>query len=51
MLLVTLVAHVLCGLTLGLLVQFFLGDKDKCGIYDGLLGRRLPPARVGGVRR
>lgn len=42
MFLVTLVAHILCGLTMGLLVQHFLGQRDKCGIYDWLLGRKLP---------
>jgi hypothetical protein len=51
MFLVTLVAHILCGLTLGLLVQYFLGEKDKCGIYDWLLGRRLPPLQYGRPRR
>ena len=51
MFLVTLVAHILCGLTLGLLVQYFLGEKDKCGIYDWLLGRRLPPLQYGRARR
>ena len=42
MFLVTLVAHILCGLALGLLVQCFLGERDKYGIYDWLLGRKLP---------
>ena len=41
--LVTLVAHILCGLTVGLLSQHLLGERDKCGIYDWLLGRKLPP--------
>lgn len=41
--LITLLAHILCGLTVGLLAQHFLGQRDKCGIYDWLLGRKLPP--------
>jgi hypothetical protein len=43
MFLITLVAHILCGLTVGLLAQHFLSRRDKCGIYDWLLGRKLPP--------
>ena len=31
MFLVTLLAHILCGLTVGLLSQHFLGQRDKCG--------------------
>ncbi|MCZ6645406.1 MAG: hypothetical protein O7B79_04120 [SAR324 cluster bacterium] len=38
--LVTLLAHILCGLAMGLLSQYFLGERERGGIYDWLLGRK-----------
>ncbi len=42
--LVTLVAHVLAGIALGLLTQGLLKDEDRGGLFDLLAGRRAASA-------
>ena len=42
--LLTLVAHIFCGVTLGLLVQHFLRDSERGGLIDHLIGARIHEA-------